>query len=286
LSIDPGGILSAYQLKTAKSDRLTLREWRGISSQIDDMVCRHIQHPSVPACKPHRSYLVTNGWLEESVTQAINDRNRQWEVNGQPERRKSTIIRPDLLKWACELGVALWPDELRNMKLFLEILLHRSDGPLPIKEFAKLLEEICPIRPDLPRPNKAKCRRMLASTAIISSISNSHFSERQNHAAEITGWVLYLASVFATAERCQLSQPDYSSEASLAREFLYRVLGNLCQEVMQRETLIEGEPLYDNPFGFRKVRITWLAAMLSIFVLWRRQESIPETDVDAFAHGS
>jgi hypothetical protein len=66
LSVDPNGTLCAYQLKTARGGRIRLADWRKVSSQVDAMVCRRIEHPSVEFGRSHKSFFVTNGQIERT----------------------------------------------------------------------------------------------------------------------------------------------------------------------------------------------------------------------------
>lgn len=64
ISLNPQNEVCAFQLKSARGERLTLNEWREISSQVDDMVCRQLKHPAIPEQCQHRSFLVVDAWLE------------------------------------------------------------------------------------------------------------------------------------------------------------------------------------------------------------------------------
>ena len=58
LSVDADRTLCAFQLKGTDNGTLRLRDWREISSQVDEMVCRFIEVPgNVSNGQQHRSFL-------------------------------------------------------------------------------------------------------------------------------------------------------------------------------------------------------------------------------------
>ena len=141
ITIGPDGKTPcAFQLKTGN---ISLAKWRSkVGSQTDDLVCGQINHPSVDTSRHHKSYLVTNGNIEEEVSRAIDDRNRVWESQNQSYRRLETVVRGELLEKAKRLGTDLWPSELTDIKTLLEMFLEGGKGILPKTKLASLLEAI------------------------------------------------------------------------------------------------------------------------------------------------
>ncbi len=279
ITVGPDGTPCAFQLKTGN---ISLAKWRNeISPQIDDLVFGKLSHPSVDSSKHHESYLVTNGRIEEEVSRAIDDRNRSWkDIN--PCFRLRTVVRGELLEKAQKLGTDLWPSELTDTKTLLELFLENGRGVLPKEKLASLLESTLPLRfvEHKKEPSKDECKRRVASAAILCVIATWNFSKENNHAAEIEAWTLYIAYVLALAERWELPFKIYEDSFELARESIYNSLANLCDEIEERRYLVEGNPLTDPYiYGFR---LTWLLALMSIYALWRRNERLPEDDVDDF----
>ena len=122
LAIAKDGVPCAFQLKGNPGGNLTLSQFREIRPQLDELINQRIEHPSVPQSVPHRSYLVTNGRIEEEVALAIGQVNATNERDGYPNRKLETIAREQLLKWAIELEDSLWPSELTDLRTLLEIL--------------------------------------------------------------------------------------------------------------------------------------------------------------------
>ena len=277
ITIDPEGIPCAFQLKTGN---ISLAKWRNeVSPQIEDLVVGEINHPSVDNSKHHKSYLVTNGNIAEEVSRAIDDRNRTWENQGQPYLRLETVVRGELFEKAKRLGTDLWPSELTDIKTLLEMFLENGKGVLPRAKLASLFEAAFLLDAESV-PSRSHCRRMIASAALLCAVATSSFSNENNHVAEIEAWVLYIAYMLALAERWGLSGNAYKGELEIATQFIYNSLANLCDEIQERDDLIEGDLLSD-PYVYR-MRVTWLLGLVSIYALWRCRDRVPKDEVDDF----
>ena len=277
ITIAPDETPCAFQLKTGN---ISLTKWRNeISPQIDDLVCGQINHPSVDSSKHHRSYLVTNGRIEEEVSRAIDDRNRAWARQGQSYFRLETIVRGELLKKATKLGIDLWPSELTDIKTLLEMFLEGGEGVLPKGKLASLFESTFLLDNEI-APSENHCKRTIASAALLCTIATSSFTKGENHVAEIEAWTLYIAYVLALAERQDLPSKVYEGEFEIATQSIYDFLVNLCDEMKERKNLIEGNPLADSyVYG---VRLTWLVGLMSVYALWRRSNGEPKGEADDF----
>ena len=280
ITIAPDGIPCAFQLKAGN---ISLTKWRNeISSQTSDLVNLRVNHPSVDSPKHHRSYLVTNGNIEEEVSRAIDDRNQTWASQGQSYLHLETIVRGELFAKAKELGTDLWPSELNDTKTLLEMFLENGEGVIPKAKLASLFEATVPLKllDNGKEPPKSRCARSIASAGLLCAIVTSNFSNQNNHVAEIEAWTLYIAYVLAVAERWGLPAKIYKNELEIATQSLYNSLANLCDEIKGREELIEGDILADS--YIYSVRMTWLLGLMGIYALWRRIKSEPKDEVDDF----
>ena len=280
ITIKPDGTPCAFQLKTGK---ISLTEWRkNISSQTSDLVSLRIRHPSINSSKHHESYLVTNGRIEEEVSDAIDLRNQTWKSQNQPYLNLKTIVRGELHKKAKRLGINLWPSELTDIKTLLEMCFEDGKGVLPKAKLASLFESIVPLKPldNGETPPKTHCARAIASTGLLCAIATSSFTNENNHVAEIEAWMLYIAYVLAVAERWKLPVKAYKNELEIAKDSIYNSLANLCDEIKERDELIEGDLLEDS-YVYR-IRLTWLLGLMSVYALWRRKDGISKNDVDNF----
>ena len=277
ITIALDGIPCAFQLK---SGNISLAKWRSeVSPQIDDLVCGPIIHPSVDPSEHHRSYLVTNGRIEEEVSRAIDDRNRGWASQGLPRYHLKTIVCGELFEKAKRLGIDLWPSELTNIRTLLEMFLEGGKGILPKEKLASLLESTF-ILDNEETPSENHCKRTIASAALLCAIATSSFSNEDNHVAEIEAWVMYISYVFALAERRELSSELYKNELEIATQSLYNSLANLYDEIEERDDLIEGD-LFADSYVYR-VRMTSLLGLMSIYALWRCRNEIEKDETDDF----
>ena len=281
ITIDPDGIPCAFQLKTGN---ISLAKWQNeVSRQVDDLVVGKIPDPLVSSPKHHKSYLVTNGRIEEEVIRAIDDRNRTWANLIHSDCHLKTIAREQLLEKATKLGTELWPSELSDTKTLLEIFLENGEGVIPKAKLASLFESTVPL--DLldngKEPSKRYCARSIASAGLLCAIVTSSFSNKDNHVAEIEAWTLYIAYVLAVAERWGIPIKTYKNELEvIAKPSIYNSLADLCNEIKERDGLIEGDPFADS-YVYR-VRITWLLGLMGIYALWRRSKGEPTDEIDDF----
>lgn len=277
ITIDPDGIPCAYQLKTGS---ISKKIWdKKISSQTDNLVSIQINHPSVDSSKHHRSYLVTNGNIVEAVSEAIRGRNQMWANQNQSYRCLETIVRGELFEKAKRLGTDLWPSELTDIRTLLEMYLEDGAGILPKPKLSTLFESTFQLDKET-APSDEECKRIIASAGLLCAIAISSYSDKENYVAEIEAWILYIAYVFALVEKWDLPEKVYKNEVKIATDFLYNTLANLCEEIKDREYLIEGDPLTDS--YVYKVRMTWLLGLMSVYALWRRIKEEPKDEMDDF----
>ena len=276
ITIDQDDIPCAFQLKTGN---VTLHQWReNIAAQTSDLVTLQISHPSVDNSIHHRSYLVTNGRIDEEVSRAIEDRNQAWARQGLSYRLE-TYVRGQLFQKAKRLGTDLWPSELKDIRTLLEMYLENGADILNKEKLSALFESTFQLDEET-RPSNNECKRNIASAGLLCAIAISSYSNKENHVAEIEAWVLYVAYVLALAERWNLPENIYKSEFEITTQFLYNTLGNLCTEIKERTYLVEGDPLTDS--YIYKVRMTWLLGLISIYALWRCIKKEPKDEMDDF----
>jgi hypothetical protein len=268
ISIAPDGTPCAYQLKGNPGSRLSLREFREIEPQCRELVNLSIKDQGVPA-KPHRSFLVTNGLIEEEVRLAIERLNDANLRDGYPNRRLEYLQRGDLLDMANRLGHALWPTEIPQLSHLLEMLVEDGGGLFPTERAHLMLREMLGLVEENPPPSwsAAEIQRRITSAALLISVSLRNFEARDNHFAVISAWVQFAAYSVACCERLEA---DFASQAASAVEIsLTRVrdaLIDLAAEAVSRENLLEGDVLVDSAFYL--ARYTLVLGLLSVFWLW------------------
>ena len=177
------------------------------------------------------------------------------------------------------MGTDLWPSELTETKILLEMFLESGQGLLPKAKLASLFESTFQFD-DEEEPSESHCRRVIASAGLLCAIATSNFSSENNHVAEIEAWVLYIAYVLAVAEKWRLPANAYKNELKIAKDSIYNSLANLCDEIRERDDLVEGDAFADS-YVYR-VRLTWLLGLMSIYALWRRRDEIEKDGIDDF----
>ena len=94
IAIAPDGVPCAYQLKGAPGGKISLAQWRAeINTQVFDLVTQAINHRSLRSRRSHRSYLVTNGQIDEEVSAAIQALNEGFSQ----AREKGVEVPSDLV---------------------------------------------------------------------------------------------------------------------------------------------------------------------------------------------
>lgn len=277
ITIDGDGTLCAFQLKTGN---ISLAKWQNeVSRQIDSLVVGKVVHPSIETLEHHKSYLVTNGNIAEEVSFDIKGRNETWTNQNQSYLRLRTIDRGEFFEKAKRLGTDLWPSELTETKILLEMFLESGQGLLPKAKLALLFESTFQFDDD-DEPSEAHCRRVIASAGLLCAIATSNFSNENNHVAEIEAWMLYIAYVLAVAERWRLPGKAYKNELKIAKDSIYNSLANLCDEIRERDDLVEGDAFADS-YVYR-VRVTWLLGLMGIYALWRLRKERDKNETDVF----
>jgi hypothetical protein len=282
IALDSDGVPCAFQLKTPSGPRITLREWRDeLNKQVYDLVTLKLVHPSLPKHDHHRSFLVTNREIDEEVSRAIDDMNRQWEDRGETYHKLETIVGGQIRRDALDLGTNLWPTELIQMRTLLELLLFDGAEHLPKGKLAGLLESTMRLEEGTARPSRAEAVRSCSSAAVLCAMATKSFSEQQNHFAEIEAWVMYLAHLMAVSERRRIAFRELMGHFEIGVAGIRNALANLIDELRQRSHVVEGDITTD--MYVRRVRITVLLGLIGVYVLWGRSEGTIENEVETFA---
>jgi hypothetical protein len=276
ITIAPDGVPCAYQLKTAKTDRVKLTTWRKeIAAQVDDLVTLDLNHPSLPVDHPHhRSYFVINKDLEEDVWEWIRRKNEGWKRQG-TSYSLGTVVRGELLKYAEEASSACWPSELTELRTLLELHLDDGRGLLPKSKLATLLESI-----HKGTANKEEAKRACASTPLLVSVAIQNYAEQENHVAEIEAWIMAIAYTFREVERLGLEPRYWKGSFDLMWMACENAFGRLVDELMERKHHAEGH-VFGEP-EVRGARFTSLVGLLSAYGLKKGVTGFSTEERDRF----
>lgn len=267
IAIAPDGVPCAFQLKGNPGGALNLKQYRDIVPQLLEMVNQRMGHPSVPEA-PHRSYLVTNGRIEEEVTDAIDKSNALNERDGVGHRRLETVSREQVLSWAGGLEHSLWPSEVTEVKILLEIFTEGGGGEFPTEKFHELLTPLLKVHTDGTEAKIAAedFKRRVASAALLTSVALKSFSEAGNHWATITAWTMLGTYLIAAAEKHGRPIKDIKDELDIAEDAIRDALAQLFEEAEPHKgALLQGNPATD--FVIREWRDNLLNGLFSIYWL-------------------
>jgi hypothetical protein len=272
ISVAPDSVPCAYQLKGNPGGRLTLVQFREIQPQLQGLVTQAIAFPGVPNVQ-HRSYLITNGYVEEEVQVAIRQMNQTWERQGYGANALTVLARGDLLERAQSLGAALWPFGVANLGALVELLSHPGNDILPLSKVDTLLSAMYHLAEEGKVATEPELTRLVTSAALLMSVSLRNFDNKENHFATISAWVLFVAYTIAACERAGFS-PTEKIEGSItgARLAIFDALTALSSETVGRKHLTEGQGLADGEFYHARVAL--LNGLLSTYWLWCRRENL------------
>jgi len=281
ITINPDGTPCAYQLKAAKNGRISLKQWRSdVEHQLHELVETSINHPSINPMLQHKSFIVTNGILEEEVSGIINNYNIELHRRGNGHHL-DVINRGEMLSIFYKLDEGLLPTELIDIHTLLELYMYNGQSTTIDKEkFSSILISTLHLDQIDNSIQKTKLIRSIASAGLLCEISLSAFSKMNNYVAEIDTWIIYLSHVFACIECYDLDRRKVSSSINLGIDRIYDLLDNLSDELISRKHYVEGNALHD-PWVYQ-IRMTKLISLMSIYGIWRRNREECKNDKDIF----
>lgn len=271
LTIGPDGTPCAYQLKGNPGSRLTLQQFTEIQAQIVQLVTQPIVFPGL-SIRPHNTYLVTNGIVEEEVQKAVDELNRGFLAAKTLGKPIEILARGHLVKWANDLGSSLWPSELEDVNHLLQLLVTKGDEIFPAQLLNDLLIPLLRLGDgDQRNPLSGnELRRRITSAGILTAVSLVNFSHKQNYWAIISAWIMYSAYVIGACEKFQKSYSrNAKTSIEIALDVIFLSLSQLCDELQNRKHLIEGNPLVDS-FTYEG-RYTLLVALMAIYWFWSEE---------------
>lgn len=244
ISQDNDGKIHAFQLKSKR--KLSLSDWRNeISKQVFDLVNLPVKHPSIiNQTGWHESYLVVNGELEEEVVEAINKFN-EGQITTLPTQNRILNVKVlgDLLKDFLSLESNLWPSDLKDEYLFIELLLSDGKDVAPIDKIVKLLESLY----DLEKVQKSKKEllRLISSGNLLISLLTNTYIAQNNYYSEYLCWGIQLNFLNYFIESGIVTDKELKNEVNIVKNSILNSLENLYTEVSEGENMLQDLPLTD-----------------------------------------
>jgi hypothetical protein len=193
-----------------KGGNISHKRWvREVKDEIEELIDLTITHPSVSKRKKHIPYLVTNGFLEDTVRLAIDNLNAgKWK-----HKPLQVITRGQLLRKFLELSRNFVPQEVQDYKSFLD--LYFADGRELIDEdrYSKFIIEVLRLNESgLPAEER---KRNIAAAILYTSYIISPFKELSNHISIIQTLVLLGSHILALVERFGIEDKYWVSSFEL-----------------------------------------------------------------------
>lgn len=277
IALDPQGTPCAFQLKspTGSKGKINLTQWREIKSQILDLVTTEIIHPSIENSTNHRSFLVTNGELEEEVMRAIDEQNRYFAEHISHDVKLETIVRGQILEDAKQIGNELWPADFLSLQKFLTMYLSDGKGIISKEQIASIFMSGLFLNDEITTPpSKTQLIRNMSSCAILCSSAIASYSENDNYTSIIIAWTILLAHIYACAERWSLESRYIQGIVSIIKDTIHNYLLLLCEEMMERNHYVENNAITDKMVY--RLRITLLVGLMSCLALWNKRKGLRE----------
>jgi hypothetical protein len=274
ISIAPDGVPCAFQLKGNPGGRLTLGQLREIRPQLLELITQPIVHPGISQSVSHRGYLVTNGEADEEVHRSLDDTNRELERLGFGTNRIELWQRGRLLEMANRLGGRLWPSEIEDLNLLLELLVHDGTDVLPITKFHPLLCRVFLLPgAEGKDPTQEELRRRATSAALLTAVSLRSFSVAENHFAVISAWTMYVAYWAAACSKYKFTTNKRDQAyIDIAKSAIFDSLAALFENLQKNERLIStGTSIVEIHRG----RATLMFALMSLYWFWCQESGWP-----------
>ena len=274
ITVDQDDNPCAFQLKGNPGGRLNLKGFRNIENQLLELVNMPIRDPSIKKVQ-HKSYLVTNGLVEEEVRLAIESINDGYVLSGNPEKKLEILQRGDLLNFADELGYSLWPSEFEDIQILLQLLTHDGKSQYPVKKIDILLRHLLEIDGGKPYLNAPKLKRRISSAAILTSISIKNFHLNKNYFAIIVA--LTTLCTYAIAA-CSYHKKSFKKNCyqtlQITKIAIFDTLISLTEEVLSKNDLLERDSQIDG--FFYRARYTKVLSLLTVLWFWCEDIGWPE----------
>lgn len=270
ISQDPEGHYCAYQLKGDPGGRMTVNSYREIEPQLRELVTLAIDTIEYEPGTWHRSYLVTNGFIDEEVRLLIERLNKGFSAQGLMGRLEF-IERGKFLADAIALGPSLWPSEYSFNRTLLEFLTRDGSESFDLAAFESLMTPILGLGDVSERRiSRAEFKRRVASAALLTHIATSAFSARRNDWALIQAWCIFVVLTHCSLDKNEIPPGEVRRTLALARDQVRVHLDNLAQEAVQVQSLLLPNSVFDS--YFYRARELLVCSLVATLKLWVRLE--------------
>lgn len=254
IAIDKDGVPCGFQLK---GGNITSARWRAeVKPEIEELIDYKIIHPSVDKTKRHKSFLVTNGELEDTVRIGIDNLNSgKWK-----DSPLQVITRGQLLNKFVELSGNFIPQEVTDYKSFLDLYFLDGRELFDEKRYSGFIFSVLRLNQD--GLSKEERKRNIASAVLYTGYIISGAKKAENHISVVQILTLLCSHVFASVEKFNLDERYWLASF----EAIWGELSITCQN-LQEEISNEGlkklvTSMWDGELGKyrRRLAVSYLFA--------------------------
>ncbi len=198
IAIDKNGDPFGFQLK---GGNISMSKWNGgIKAEIEKLLELTIVHPSVDKNKKHISYLVTNGYLEDTVRLEIDNLNAgKWKENP-----LNIWTLGELLSKFLKISGDFVPQDVEDYKSFLELYFGEGRDLIDTKKYSNFIKEVLKI--EVEGESSEERKRNIASAVLFTSYIIAPYQKHENHISVMQILSLLLGHILALVEKNSL--PD------------------------------------------------------------------------------
>lgn len=238
VAIDKSGKPHAFQLK---GGNITNDKWRnGVWQEIEELINLKIVHPSVKGSNAHKSYLVTNGELEDTVRLAIVNLNLgKWKDNP-----LEVITYGQLLKGFVALSNNFVPQKVSNYRHFLDLYFSNGSGLIDEKSFASFIGDV--LRIDENKLSNEERRRNVAAAVLYTGYIIASFKKKNNHIAIIQILTLLGSYILALAEKFSLHKKYWEESFKIIQNEIFLTGEGLQNEIQNGGLTSSADSIFIN----------------------------------------
>lgn len=254
VAIDKHGKPHAFQLK---GGNITNTRWRDeVKREIEELIDYTIVHPSVQKGSKHKSYLVTNGELEDTVRLAIDNLNSdKWKDNP-----LEVITYGQLLKGFAALSNTFVPQKISNYKNFLDLYFSNGNGLVDEKMFSDFISDVLRINED--SLSKEERRRNVAAAVLYTSYVLAPFKKENNHISIIQILTLLGSHILAVTEKFGLPEKYWEESFKIIQDEIFLTGDRLQDEIKNDGFISLVNSMWDGEIGHyrRHLAVSYLFA--------------------------
>jgi hypothetical protein len=268
IAVDAAGAPHGFQLK---GGNISLSKWRDVvRAEVDELIELRIKHPSIDPAVPHKSYLVTNGFLDDTVRLIIDELNTtKWK-----DAPLTVWTRGHLLPEFIEFSGVFVPQKLKEYRTFLELYFADGRGFADITKVSTFLHDLVALyRND--NSSKEQRKRNVASAVLYTAYILERFRESENQVAVLQTLTVLGATILALSEKHSLPDAYWRDSFDLVMGEIRRTSELLVDELGDRPPIFKDSP-YDGalaPYRRQMALSFYLAHFVSLLFVrddgWR-----------------